>query len=202
MQFLPAQVAYAVAHGFDPTVYAAEALGLGLVGGNGTSNAFATNFSSLSVSDFASAVSSLTGVNSGAIQGFVNNWINFYTANPPAGGLPVTLAAYGAAFGDAVGVALVNPTVNGSFALLLSEVQNALIDNAEGAYKAGIPLIAEPAHLPLQGEALLIPGAGGPPFGPTIDWAALPGTPAPYAQFTTQHRSTTSRSTILQAFSP
>jgi hypothetical protein len=97
----------------------------------------------------------------------------------------VTLAAYGAAFGDAVGVALVNPTVNGSFALLLSEVQNALIDNAEGAYKAGIPLIAEPAHLPLQGEALLIPGAGGPPFGPTIDWAALPGTPAPYAQFTT-----------------
>jgi hypothetical protein len=173
MQFLPAQVAYAVAHGFDPTVYAAEALGLGLVGGNGTSNAFATNVGSLSVSDFASAVASLTGVNSGAIQGFVNNWINFYTANPPAGGLPVTLAAYGAAFGDAVGVALVNPTVSGSLALVVSEEQNALIDNAEGLYKAGIALIAEPPHLPLQGEAFLIPSAGG-----TLDWAALPGAPA------------------------
>jgi hypothetical protein len=181
-QFLPAQVANAVAHGLNPTVYAAEALGLALAGGNGTSNAFATNFGSLSVADFASAVSSLTGINSGAIQVFVNNWINFYTANPPAGGLAVTLAAYGAAFGDAVGAALLNPTVNGSLALLVSETQNALIDNAEGSYKAGIALLAEPPHLPLQGEALLIPGAGGPPFGPTIDWAALPGAPAPYAE--------------------
>jgi hypothetical protein len=184
-QFLPAQVANAVAHNLNPTVYAAEALGLALAGGNGTSNAFATHFGSLSVSDFASAVASLTGINSGAIQQFVNNWINFYTANPPAGGLAVTLASYGAAFGDAVGAALLNPTVNGSLALLVSETQNALIDNAEGSYKAGIALIAEPAHLPLQGEALLIPGAGGPPFGRTIDWAALPGTPGPYAQFIT-----------------
>jgi hypothetical protein len=177
-QFLPAQVANAVAHGLNPTVYAAEALGLALAGGNGTSNAFATNFGSLSVSDFASAVSSLTGINSGAIQQFVNNWINFYTAHPPAGGLAVTLAAYGAAFGDAVGAALLNPTVNGSLALLVSEEQNALIDNAEGSYKAGIALLAEPAHLPLQGEAFLIASAGG-----TLDWAALPGAPAPYAEF-------------------
>jgi hypothetical protein len=72
--------------------------------------------------------------------------------------------------------------VNGSLALLVSEAQNALIDNAEGSYKAGIALIAEPAHLPLQGEALLIPDAGGSPFGPTIDWA-LAGAPGPYAQF-------------------
>ena len=64
-QFLPAQVANAVTHGFNPTVYAAEALGLALAGGNGTSNAFATNVGSLSVSDFALAVASLTGVNSG-----------------------------------------------------------------------------------------------------------------------------------------
>jgi hypothetical protein len=85
----------------------------------------------------------------------------------------VTLAAYGAAFGDAVGVALVNPTVSGSLALVVSEEQNALIDNAEGLYKAGIALIAEPPHLPLQGEAFLIPSAGG-----TLDWAALPGAPA------------------------
>jgi hypothetical protein len=61
--------------------------------------------------------------------------------------------------------------VNGSIALLVSEVQNALIDNAEGSYKTGIPLIAEAPHIPLQGEALPIPNAGGNPFGPTIDWA-------------------------------
>jgi hypothetical protein len=180
-QFLPPQVSNAVAHGYNPTVYAAEALGLALAGGNGTSNAFATNFGSLSVPTFASEVASLTGINSGAIQGFVSNWIAFYTANPPAG-LSVTLAAYGAAFGDAVGAALVNPTVNGSIALLVSEEQNALIDNAEGSYKAGIALIAEPPHLPLQGEALLIPDAGGSPFGPTIDWAAQFGA-GNYAEF-------------------
>src|SRR5713101_3209187 len=153
-QFLPAQVANAVANGFNPTVYAAEALGLALAGGNGTSNAFATDFGSLTVPQFASEVASLTGINSGAIQGFVQNWINFYTANPSATfGMSVTLASYGAAFGDTVGAALLNPTLNGSLALLVSEEQNALIDNAEGLYKAGIPLISEPPHLALQGEA-------------------------------------------------
>ena len=108
-QFLPAQVAAALAAGLNPTVYAAEALGLALAGGNGTSNAFATNFGSLSVADFASEVSSLTGINSGPIQGFAQSWITFYTANPSATfGLSVTVAAYGAAFGDAVGVAVVD----------------------------------------------------------------------------------------------
>jgi hypothetical protein len=182
-QFLPAQVSHAVANGFNPTVYAAEALGLALAGGNGTSNAFATDFGSLSVSQFASEVASLTGINSGAIGGFVQNWINFYTANPSATfGLSATLASYGAAFGDAVGAALLNPTVNGTLALLVSEEQNALIDNAEGLYKAGISLIAELPHLPLQGGAFLIPDAGGAPFGEIIDWASLVGA-GNYAQF-------------------
>jgi hypothetical protein len=162
--FLPPQVANASAHGLVPTVYAAEALGLGLAGGNGTSNAFATTFGTLSVSHFASAVSDITGINSGAVQNFVQNWINFYTANPSATfGLSVTLASYGAAFGDAVGAALLNPTVNGKLALLTYEVQNALFDNAEGLYKAGIPLGSEPPHLVLHGEAFLIPNAGGTP---------------------------------------
>jgi hypothetical protein len=35
-------------------------------------------------------------------------------------------------------------------------VANALIDNAEGIYKVGVPLGAEPPHTPLQGEV----GAG------------------------------------------
>jgi hypothetical protein len=158
-QFLPSQVAVANANGFNPTVYAAETLGLGLAGGNGTSNAFATNFGSLSVSAFAQAVAAATGVNANAIQGFVTNWINFYTANPAAiGGLSVTLASYGAAFGDAVGVALLNPTATNLQAL----VPNALIDNAEGTYAAGTPLGAQPTHASLQGEILLSSPLVGP----------------------------------------
>jgi hypothetical protein len=40
----------------------------------------------------------------------VQNWINFYTSNPGATqGLTITQAAYGAAFGDAVGAALRAP---------------------------------------------------------------------------------------------
>jgi hypothetical protein len=183
-QFLPAQVSHAVADDFNPTVYAAEALGLALAGGNGTSDAFATDFGSLSVTAFVSDVAELTGINSTAIQGFVQNWINFYTANPSATfGLSVTLASYGAAFGDAVGAALLNPNVNGTLSLLTSEVQNALIDNAEGSYQVGIPLSDEPAHMPLQGEAVQIPDAGGSPFGATIDWASAHFASFNYAQF-------------------
>jgi hypothetical protein len=176
-QFLPAQVAHAVASGFNPTVYAAEALGLALAGGNGTSNNFATDFSSLSVSQFASEVASLTGVNSAAIQGFAQNWENFYTANPSATfGLSVTLASYGAAFGDAVGAALLNPTADAGTALLVSEEQNALIDHAAGfEFVENIPLSTVPAHLPLQGEVIQIPDAGGGTLGPTINWDLVGG---------------------------
>jgi hypothetical protein len=158
-QFLPPQVVTAVANGFNPTVYAAEALGLALSGGNGASNAFATNFGSLSVSAFAQAAATATGVNANAIQQFVTNWINFYTANPAAtSGLSVTLASYGAAFGDAVGVALVNPTA----ANLQTLVPNALIDIAEGSYVAGTPLGSQPTHALLQGEFQLFSTLSGP----------------------------------------
>jgi hypothetical protein len=178
-QFLPAQVANAVANGLNPTVYAAETLGLALAGGRtgdtlSTSHfqpSFASLFGSLPVAQFVSEVASLTGINATAIQGFVQNWTNIYSANPSATfGLPLTLAAYGAAFGDAVGVALLNPTANGTTALLVSEEQNALIDNAEGLYNAGIPLISEPPHTPLQGEAVLI-SLPANVLG-VIDWAA------------------------------
>src|SRR3984893_8926728 len=146
-QFLPAQVANAVANGLNPTVYDAEALGLALSGGNGTSNAFATNFGSLSASAFAQAVATATGVNANAIQQFVTNWINFYTATPAASsGLSVTLASYGAAFGDAVGVALLSSTA----ANLQTLVPNALIDIAEGKYAVGAPLGFQPTHAQLE----------------------------------------------------
>jgi hypothetical protein len=175
---LPPQVVNANTQGLNPTVYAAQALGLGLASGNGTSQAFATYFGSLSAPEFASAAAIITGINSDAIEGWVSNWISFYDANPSAHqGLSTTLAAYGAAFGDAVGTALLNPTFNGTIALLDSEVQSALIDNAEGRYHPGIGLIAEPPHLPLQGEAVLIPNAGG-----AIDWVPVRGA-GNYAQF-------------------
>jgi hypothetical protein len=176
--FLPGQVQDAVTNNFNPTVFAAEALGKGLA----DQTAFQT-FTSLSVSEFAKTVSTATGVNASAIQGFVQNWVTFYTAHPDAlQDLTITQASYGAAFGDAVGVALLNPTVNATLALLVSEEQNALIDNAEGLYQVGIPLIEEPPHLPLQGEAVQIPNAGGSPYGHIINWAAQFGA-ADYAQF-------------------
>jgi hypothetical protein len=165
--FLPAQVNNAIANGFSPTVYAAEALGLALGGDANFDTKFVTPFAN-NVLGFAQAVSDATGVNVAAIQGFANNWIAFYTANPGATqGLTVTEAAYGAAFGDTVGAVLRAPaslglplttvfstTGNNGFSpnTVAGLVANALIDNAEGMYKAGVSLAALPQHAPLQGE--------------------------------------------------
>jgi hypothetical protein len=165
-QFLPAQVATALANGFNPTVYAAEALGLGLAGGNGTSNNFATNFGTTSVSAFAQSVASITGVNAGAIQGFAQSWINFYTSNPAAThGLSVTLASYGAAFGDAIGVALLNPpqTLGGGSSGngVQIAVTNALFDNAQGMYQVGVPIQNLPTPQNFQGNMAGMSGALG-----------------------------------------
>ena len=77
-QFLPAQVQHALAFGFNPTVYAAESLGLALA----DNASFQTNFVSLSIPAFALEVSNLTGVNTNAIERFVTNWENFYTGAP------------------------------------------------------------------------------------------------------------------------
>ena len=110
--FLPGQVTNAIAHGFVPTVYAAEALGLALGGNTAFNTNFVTPFTG-NVVGFAQAVANITGTNVTAIQVFVQNWINFYTANPAATqGLTITQASFGAAFGDAVGVALLNPTAD------------------------------------------------------------------------------------------
>jgi len=166
-QFLPSQVANAIAHGFNPTVYAAEALGLALASTTG----FNTNFAGLSTSAFVSAVGTATGVNANAITGFLANWTTFFTNNPNAHlGLTVQQAAYGSTFGDSIGVALLNPT-SANLQTIVSTtpvnaftpntiqglVANALIDNALGTYVTGVALGALPAHTPLQGEA----GQGG-----------------------------------------
>jgi hypothetical protein len=167
-QFLPAQVATGIAHGFNGTVYAAEALGLAL----GSTAGFNTNFANLGTTAFVQAVVNAIGVNPMAIQDFLNNWIAFYSG---AGsgvhpGLSVTQAAYGATFGDAIGVALLNPT-SANLQTVVSTtpfnpfspntiqglVANALIDNAEGAYKTGVALGALPPNIPLQGGGEGVP---------------------------------------------
>ena len=147
-QFLPAQVENAVANGLDPTVYAAEVLGLALAG----TPQFSFIYGNHSVGVFAQSIATLTGVNVGAIQGWVETWITFYTANPGATqGLSVTLAAYGAAYGDAVGVALLNLTS----ANLQTLVKNALFDIAQGSYVPALALHGEPTPKPFQGASNL-----------------------------------------------
>ena len=158
-QFLPPQVAYALAHGFNPTVFAAQSLGEAL----STNAAFNTNYVSLTPAAFASAVATLTGLNANSIAGWLTNWLAFYTANAPTGAT-ITQAAYGATFGDAIGTALLNPTPIGvtnlpaglpstTFNTVQNQVYNALKVNAEGAYVAGVAIGALPHETPLQGEA-------------------------------------------------
>ena len=168
-QFLPAQVAVAASLGLNQTVYAPQALGLALAGTTG----FQSNFANLSTSDFVTAVANATGVSTSAIEGFVTNWTNFYSGvgSDAHAGLTVQQAAYGAAFGDAIGVALLNPTSAELQTVLLTIGPNgfspnafggliagALIENAEGLYATGIALSS--GHFVLQGEFVL-PGPGG-----------------------------------------
>ncbi len=109
-------------------------------------------------------------MNANAIAGWVSNWLTFYTNNPPTGAT-ITQAAYGAAFGDAIGTALLNPTPisninlppslpSTTFNSVENATYNALILNGEGAYVAGVPIGALPTHTPLQGEVI--------PSGPVI----------------------------------
>lgn len=165
-QFLPAQVAAAIANNFNPTVYASEALGLAIASTTG----FQTTFGGLSTAAFVQAVATATGVNAAAIQAFVQNWINFYSGagSGAHAGLTVQQAAFGAALGDSVGVALLNPTAANLQTVISTTpgvnpfspntvaglVANALIDNAEGKYTTGVALGALPVHQPLQGEGI------------------------------------------------
>ena len=164
-QFLPGQVAYGVAHGFNPTVFAARSLGEAL----GNQPSFVANFVGLSAAQFVASVANITGIHTNPIVGWLQYWTSFYTANGTPMGLTVTEAAYGATMGDAIGNALlIKPTLSpanqpGSlpappsgpptFTTLQNQVYNALIANAEGTYTAGVALGAVTPHTPLQGEA-------------------------------------------------
>lgn len=161
--FLPGQVHTANVNGYNPTVYAAEALGLGLasnpdfqshMGVPGPSG----EFTQANKIVFEAILSNATGVNSGAIDNFLTNWINFYSANPGThNGLTVSQAAAGATAGDAIGIALLNPTSANLFTHHEDGhehglVANALFDLANGQYTVGVALTALPNHTPFQGE--------------------------------------------------
>ena len=190
--FLPDQVSHALAFGFNPTVYAAEATGLALAGEAGFQS-----FVALDATQFSLAVATATGVSQAAIQQYVINWTNFYTANPGATfGLTVQQAAYGAAFGDAIGVALLNPTSAGlqtvitttpDGLLIEGDIANHLLDIATGQYVEGVPCDTLPEHTPLQGEVgntsgglrLTINADTPPQFTAQTPNAVYDGSPAP-----------------------
>lgn len=160
--FLPAQISNAVAHGFNPLVYATEALGLVFAFGNEASSAAFGNtfgpansttpnsvagdvaFASLAASTIFGSASTPTLVN--AIEGFVANWKSFYgSVGLPSNAHPtssdVDLAARGAAWGDAVGIALAN-----NLGPLPAQVANFLADVAQGNAVYSASLGSQPGH--------------------------------------------------------
>jgi hypothetical protein len=168
-QYLPAQVANATQNGYNPQVYACEALGLAFAFSdeNGGTK-FAANFGPSSSAmpnttagdaAFAAAAaatlfgSSATPNTPGAIAGFVANWKAFFTAHGVVGISNATpdqidLAARGAAWGDAVGIALAN-----NLGPLVGQVNNFLADAAQGAAIYSAPLASQPNHAPFQGSS-------------------------------------------------
>ena len=167
-QFLPPQVTNAIKYGFNPQVYASEALGLAFAFGNESgSTAFADAFgpshagtpnSTMGDAAFAAAASAaIFGVDStatltNAIQTYISNWKAFYSSS----GIPgyshptadqIDLAARGAAWGDAVGVALAN-----NFGPLHGQVTNFLEDAAQGTAVYSASFASQPSHSPFQVE--------------------------------------------------
>jgi hypothetical protein len=161
-QFLPAQVQNAIANGLDPQIYASEVLGLAFAFGNETgSTTFATNFgpghaglanSAAGDAAFAAAAASaIFGAASTpnlatAIDGWVANWKEFYAGHGIPGihdpsATQIDLAARGAAWGDALGVALAN-----DLGPLKAEVTNFLIDAAHGNAVYSASLLSQPTH--------------------------------------------------------
>ena len=159
-QFLPAQVANALAHGFNPTVYAARVPGSGAGEQCRLQYEFrqsdATALRSLSPPSPACTSMRSTG---GSPTGRP-----FIRPIRPTG-LTAQQAAYGATFGDAIGTALLNPTPIGPsnmpaglpstrrFNTIQNEIYNALKDNGEGSYAAGVAIGALPHETPLQGRS-------------------------------------------------
>ena len=161
-QFLPGQVAFAMQHGFNPEVYASEAMGLAFAfsdetGGTafadayGPSNAAMQNTKAGDIAFATAAATAIFGSASStnlvdALVTWVSNWKAFYgshgipgIANPTSE--QVDLAARGTAWGDAVGVALDN-----NLGPLKALTTNFLFDAAEGIASYSMSLVSQPAH--------------------------------------------------------
>ena len=166
-EFLPGQVVNAVNNALNPLVYAAEAVGLAFAFSNengvttfannfGPSNGATPNTTTGDAAFAAAAASSVFGTASttnlvSAIDGFVTNWKSFYTSNGLVGIADATpaqidLAARGAAWGDAVGVALAN-----GLGPLKGQVVNFLEDAADGQAIFSASLSSQ--HVGLTGTA-------------------------------------------------
>jgi hypothetical protein len=80
------------------------------------------------------------------LDGFVTNWKSFYTSNgiPGIANAPadqIDLAARAAAWGDAVGVVL-----STNIGPLSGQVNNFLLDVAQGIAQYSMSLVGQPAH--------------------------------------------------------
>jgi chitinase len=167
--FLPGQVSNAVAHGLNPQVYACEVVGLAFAFGDenggqyfanhyGPANAAMPATHAGDVAFAAAAASTIFGSAAnagtpGAILGWVSNWEAFYTSHGIPGVANATasqidLAARGAAWGDAVGVALAN-----NLGPLPGQVINFLEDAAQGTALYSASLASQPMPAPFQGAA-------------------------------------------------
>jgi hypothetical protein len=166
-QFLPGQVSTAIANGFNPQVYASEALGLAFAFGNETGGmAFANSFGPSNAAmpntpagDLAFAAAASVAVFGSAstanlvnvLDSFVANWKVFYSSHgvpgiPNATANQIDLAARGAAWGDAVGVALAN-----NLGPLSGQTTNFLEDAAQGTATYSASLASQPNHAPFEG---------------------------------------------------
>src|SRR5262245_6827589 len=152
--FLPGAVALAVKLGTNQVATAAEALGVALADTAG----FAP-FLGTPDAQFTAEVATATGVNVAQINIWLANWTAFYTKfGTPAAGVTIQEAARGATFGDAIGVALQNPTsanlqtTIGADGAIHGEVANDLLTIATGQYVVGVDCDTLPPHTPLEGE--------------------------------------------------
>ena len=183
-QVLPAQVATAIQNGSDPVIAASEALGLQFAfadenGGTGFANNYGPSNAAMPATTAgdtafaAAAASTVFGSSaaanwSGTILGYVTSFEAFYTAN----GIPgitnpsaeqIDLAARGAAWGEAIGTALVNNL--GPFG---GETANFLEDAAQGTAIYSASLSSQPAAASFQGGVVTVPPFGSPAGPPAL----------------------------------
>lgn len=165
-QFLPPQVANATQYGLNPQVYACETLGLTFAFGNESgSSAFADHYGPSNASmpnsaqgevAFAAAASSAifgsaaTANLAAAIDGYVMNWKSFYALQGVPGiahasQTQIDVAARGAAWGDAVGLALAN-----NLGPLFSEAATFINHASQGTAIYSAPLTSLATEVAVQ----------------------------------------------------